>query len=272
MTERAQTTAAPGPPAAPAADAFRQGEAPPAATPAPTAGARVRMGWRRWLMVGLAVVALAVGGVFGYRWWYTSVHFVSTSNAQIAGRPVQVGSLVAGRVAGVRYDVGDRVGRDAVVATLHVAVPVGATGSGTPRLEYRETSDSLIEVRAPTGGVVIARNANPHDIVPAGQPLLTIVDPGQLWVTANIEETQIRRVRLGQPVLVHVDALDLDLSGRVVAITPASAGTFSLLPNQNMSGNFTRVTQLVPVRIALDEPDERLMIGTSASVTIQVAD
>jgi membrane fusion protein (multidrug efflux system) len=139
-------------------------------------------------------------------------------------------------------------------------------------MEYRATSDSMIEVRAPMSGVVIARGANPADTVPAGQTLLTLVDPRQLWINANIEETQIRRVRPGQRVAVHIDTLDIDLVGRVVAITPASAATFSLLPSQNVSGNFTHVTQLVPVRIALEEPDPRLMIGTSATVKIAVSD
>jgi multidrug resistance efflux pump len=178
--------------------------------------------------------------------------------------------VAAGRVAAVRHDVGDRVGRDDVVATLHVPVSV-TTSTGSTRVEYRETSDTLVEVRSPVSGVVVARGAGPNDTVPAGQPILTVVDPLQLWVTANIEETQIRRVQVGQRATVHVDALDLDLEGRVVAITPASAGTFSLIPSQNTTGNYTHVIQLVPVRIALTEPDPRLMIGTSASVRIEVA-
>src|SRR5207253_10273409 len=122
----------------------------------------------------------------------------------------------------------------------------GTTANGQPKLEFRQTSDALVEVTAPVDGVVVARNANTGDTVPAGQPLLTLVDPKQLWVNANVEETQVRRLQIGQPVDVHVDALETDLTGRVKAITPASAATFSLLPTQNNSGNFTKQTQLVP--------------------------
>jgi multidrug resistance efflux pump len=269
MTETAQRTEAPARPAPPGANgAARTGEA-----PAPAGPASRRFGkLQRLLLAALAVVAIVAGGIAGYRFWYDSTHYVSTNNAQLAGRLVQVGGLAAGRVVAVRYDIGDRVARDAVVAVLQVPVQVGTTSSGVPRMEFRETSDSLIEVRSPVSGVVIARGAGAGDTVPAGQTLLTIVDPDQLWITANVEETQIRRVRLGQPVTITLDAMATDLAGRVVAITPASAATFSLLPSQNTSGNFTHVTQLVPVRIALEQPDPRLMIGTSAAARIRVQD
>jgi multidrug resistance efflux pump len=227
--QRTETAVKPG--VAGANGAARPGEVPPAEAAAPArATPLIGSTLRRLLFVGLALVVLATGSAVGYRFWYDSTHYVSTNNAQLAGRLVQVGTMTAGRVAAVRYDVGDRVTRDSVVATLHVAVPVGMTSSGAPRLEFRETSDSLVEVRSPVSGVVIARAASPNDTVPAGQSILTIVDPEQLWVTANIEETQIRRVQPGQAVAVHVDALDIDLRGRVVAITPASAATSRSCP------------------------------------------
>jgi multidrug resistance efflux pump len=269
MTDTAQRSEAPARPVAPGTNgAGLPGETPAAA---PVAVPRRFGRAQRLLLVALAVVAVVAGGLAGYRFWYDSSHYVTTNNAQVAGRLTQVGGLTAGRVAAVRYDVGDRVSRDAVVAVLNVPVPVGVTSSGAPRLEFRETSDSMVEVRSPVSGVVIARSASPGDTVPAGQTLLTIVDPEQLWITANIEETQIRRVRIGQPVTVTIDALAVDLEGRVAAITPASAATFSLLPSQNLSGNYTRVTQLVPVRIVLEQPDPRLMIGTSVTVRIRVS-
>ncbi|HEY3111064.1 MAG TPA: efflux RND transporter periplasmic adaptor subunit [Chloroflexota bacterium] len=215
----------------------------------------------------MAVVGAAT---VGYRWWVDSQLYVSTDNAQIAGRLIQVGGTSAGRVAEVRYDVGAPIRKDTVVAAIYAPVPVGATANGQPKLEFRATSDALVEVTTPVDGVVIARNANAGDTVPAGQPLLTLVDPKQLWINANVEETLVRRLQIGQPVEVHVDALDANLSGRVKAITPASAATFSLLPSQNTAGNFTKQTQLVPVKIELDQPDPRLAIGTSVEVKIRV--
>ena len=242
------------------------GQAAPA-IPVPKRGGRLKI-----ILFPLLLVALVGGAAVGYRYYYDSTHFVSTDNAQLAGRLVQVGPLVAGRVAEVRFDVGQRVAKDTVVARVAVPVPVGTTANGQPRLEFRQTEDAMVDVTTPADGVVVARSANPGDTVPAGQPLLTLVDPRQLWVNANVEETQFKKLAVGQRVTVHVDTLDVDLPGHVAAITPASAATFSLIPAQNVSGNYTKVTQLLPVKIELDQPDPRLAIGTSVEVRIQVAE
>lgn len=281
LQSRAPTTNASAPassppgtaPGAPAGAPGASGAAPGAAGAAPgTAAPTKPASRRRWLIIGaLLAIGLIAGGLSAVRWWLDSSRYVNTNNAQVAGRLVQVGSVAAGRVAAVRYDIGERVRRNDVVAALHVPVPV-VTSTGATRNEYRQTNDTLVEVFSPVDGVVIARGASPNDTIPAGQSIVTLVDPSQLWVNANVEETQIRRVRLGQRVIVHLDALDIDLEGRVVAITPASAATFSLVPSQNLSGNFTHVTQLVPVRIALTDPDPRMMIGTSATVRIEVGE
>ena len=78
------------------------------------------------------------------------------------------------------------------------------------------------------------------------------------------------RLQSGQAVDVYVDALSQSFEGRVMAITPASAATFSLLPSQNASGNFVKVTQLVPVKIQVNTGGQVLPLGTSATVRIKV--
>jgi membrane fusion protein, multidrug efflux system len=85
-----------------------------------------------------------------------------------------------------------------------------------------------------------------------------------------VDEAQINRISIGQPADVHVDTLGKTLRGTVVAITPASAATFSLLPQNNASGNYTKVTQRVPVKITVDYAGDLLFPGTSAEVTIKV--
>ncbi len=108
-------------------------------------------------------------------------------------------------------------------------------------------------VRAPQAGIVGRRNAEPGQSIAAGQPLLAIV-PETVWVTANFKETQLAKVRPGQPVIIHVDAYDSDLRGHVESVGAATGGSFSLLPASNASGNFVKVVQRVPVRIVFDEP------------------
>ena len=91
-----------------------------------------------------------------------------------------------------------------------------------------------------------------------------------MWIKANIEESSAWRVTLGQAVDIHVDALNQDFVGRVDAITPASAATFSLLPANNASGNFTKVTQYVPIKIVVDTRGTVLPLGTSVEIKIHV--
>jgi multidrug resistance efflux pump len=108
--------------------------------------------------------------------------------------------------------------------------------------------------------------------VAAGQPIVSVVDPSQLYVQANIEETNIAKVHVGQPVTVHVDALGSDVFGKVEAVTPATANVFSMLPSSNASGNFTKVTQLVPVRISVNLGNQPLLLGANVEVKIRVAE
>jgi len=94
-----------------------------------------------------------------------------------------------------------------------------------------------------------------------------------MWVDAHINETDVPRVHVGQAADVTIDALGATVPGSVQAITPATAGVLSLLPqSNNTTSNFTKVTQVVPVRIAVDLSGEPGVLGSSASVRIHVAD
>ena len=140
--------------------------------------------------------------------------------------------------------------------------------SSTPLLGETGTRDTQAPVRSPLSGVIAARLGSPGGTVSAGQPIYALVDPTRIWIRANIEEDKVGRVERDQEVEVHVDALHQTFSGTVEAVTPASAATFSLLPAQNTSGNFTKVTQLVPVRIAVETAGKILPLGTSVEVKI----
>lgn len=108
-------------------------------------------------------------------------------------------------------------------------------------------------VRAAIGGIIGNRRAQVGDLVQPGTQLLTIVPGRQLYVVANFKETQTRRMIVGQPAKVKVDALDGEaLPGRVESLAPSSGSQFTLLPFEPGSGNFTKIVQRVPVRIALD--------------------
>jgi multidrug resistance efflux pump len=243
-----------------------QGEAAPPAKAKPPRRAP------RLLVLLLLFAAAMAAGYFGYGYWRDQTLYVTTDNAQVTGSLVQVGSLNAGRLLSVGADVGDRVAAEQEVAEVTMPTALATTGSGTRKMGFRDTGDQVMGVLSPIDGVVVARLANPGDTIAAGQALLILVDPNKLWVQAQIEETKVGRVHPGQPVEVSVDTLGRVLPGRVVAINRATAATFSLIPQSNTSGNFTKVTQLVPVKIAVAYGQTPLVLGSSVEVRIWVQD
>jgi multidrug resistance efflux pump len=227
---------------------------------------------RLLLLIPILLVALAVATLLGYRYWYETTYFVSTENASITGDLVQVGSLNAGRIVATRVDVGRPVREGQEIAVVAMPREVGSTAVGAaPRMGITSTDDSLVPVYSPLNGIVAARLGHVGGTVTAGQPIYYLVDPGQVWIRANIEEAHAWRVQVGQIASIHVDALNRDFYGHVDAITPASAATFSLLPANNASGNFTKVTQYVPIKILVDDARGVVLpLGTSVVVRIQV--
>jgi membrane fusion protein, multidrug efflux system len=134
---------------------------------------------------------------------------------------------------------------------------------------------SYATISAPIDGVVSKRTVNVGDFVTAGQPLMAVVDQKNIWVTANLKETQMTNVRIGQPVSIKVDAFPHQtFRGTVQSISPATGSTFALIPPDNATGNYTKVVQRVPVRIAIDQssdPSRLLRQGLSAVVTIDTS-
>ena len=128
-------------------------------------------------------------------------------------------------------------------------------------------------LRAPFDGVIDRTFIHAGDYVQAGQWLMMMHDTDDVWVEADIKETEIGRVRVGQPVEVSVDAYPgLALHGWVLRVGNAATNQFALLPSPNPSGNFTKITQRVPVRIAIDKPAHPLQPGLMVEVSIDVAD
>jgi membrane fusion protein (multidrug efflux system) len=129
------------------------------------------------------------------------------------------------------------------------------------------------KIVAPFDGVVSERQVQPGDYVNIGSSLISVVPLPDVYVIANFKETQLTRVRPGQPVDIVVDTFSAEtLHGRVERISPASGSQFALLPPDNATGNFTKVVQRVPVRIQFDNGQpllERLLPGMSVTASIK---
>ncbi|HEV7665403.1 MAG TPA: efflux RND transporter periplasmic adaptor subunit [Chloroflexota bacterium] len=242
------------------------------AAPAPAAARRRPALFTRRVLLPVLAVILIGAAVFGFNTYREGQLYVSTDNAQLTAQPVQVGAMNAGRVEAILPSIGSRVQKGDVIAQVALPSQVGMGQNGQPKMGFLGVGDTRVEVQAPLDGIVIAVPVAVGTTVAAGQPIVSIVDPTQLWVTANIEETNINKVKVGQTVIVHVDALNADVSGKVEVITPATAATSSILPSSNASGNFTKVTQLVPVRVSVNRGNQPLLLGANVEVKIRVAD
>lgn len=134
---------------------------------------------------------------------------------------------------------------------------------------------SYTEIRAPATGKVGKKNLEVGNRVQAGQSLLALVQP-RVWVTANLKETQLARLKPGQAAVVRVDAFPgRPVSGTVESVSAASGSQFALLPPDNATGNFTRIVQRVPVKVRLDAAELEshgmiLVPGMSTQVKIRV--
>lgn len=134
-----------------------------------------------------------------------------------------------------------------------------------------------MHIVAPVDGVVAQRTVQIGQQIAAGTPLMAVVPLERVWVDANFRETQLKDLRIGQPVTITADTYGSDIvyHGRVAGVGAGSGNAFALLPPQNASGNWIKIVQRVPVRIALNRDELRrnpLRVGLSVTATVDTAD
>ena len=130
---------------------------------------------------------------------------------------------------------------------------------------------SYTEIRAPVDGMIAGRSVQVGNYVSPGTGLMAMVPLSQIYVEANYREVQLQHVKAGQPATIHVDAYNIDLTGTVVDVPAATGTTFTPLPPENATGNFTKIVQRLPVKIivAPDQPLAKLLrVGMSVETTI----
>ena len=142
-------------------------------------------------------------------------------------------------------------------------------------LDQAKLRNSYTEIAAPISGKTgRTNNVSVGQYVQPGQTLFTIVNGNNIWVTANFKETQLTNIRVGQPAEVRVDAFpNLEIRGKVAEISEATGAKYSLLPPDNASGNFVKVTQRIPVKIEIENANQfkdRLRVGMSVEAVVKI--
>lgn len=127
-------------------------------------------------------------------------------------------------------------------------------------------------IRAPISGTATqVDNIQLGRFIPAGNPVLSVIDDQAPWVDANPKETDLTYLRVGQKVTIEVDSFpDHTFTGKVIAVSPGTGAQFSILPPQNASGNWVKVVQRVPVRISLNRDDETRLLRSGMSATVSI--
>ena len=140
------------------------------------------------------------------------------------------------------------------------------------QLKQAELNLERATVKAPVAGVVSKKTVEAGQVIQPGQPVLTIIPLEKVWVTANFKETQLRDMKPGQKARIEVDAYGgREFEGAVDSVAAATGARFSLIPPDNATGNFVKVVQRVPVKIALDvKPEEASLLRPGLSVTATV--
>jgi len=242
-------------------------------------------------------------------WWFFIHPYVSTDDARVAATMVHVAPQgVRGRVTALFVSEGSAVKTDMVVAELDhrtaaaqllraksqyqysraesaraqilhrqgniasrdMERAVSEAGVAEADLKIAELALENTYLKSPINGIVVQKPTEVGNIIEPGQTIVSIVDVDNAWVTANIEETAVGLVRLGQRVHISVDEGGT-LEGEISEVRSAAASSFALIPSDNAAGNFIKLVQRIPIKVTLKpHPKNNLRVGESVFIKIRV--
>ncbi|MGE3757218.1 MAG: HlyD family secretion protein [Pseudobdellovibrionaceae bacterium] len=271
---------------------------------------KVNVNWwqsTRSKRVGTALLVIAVAGTVVWRIFFYP--FVSTDDARVAMTVVRATSFgTGGRIIKINVEEGSRVKAGDVLVELDHRVPQAKYDRAKAKADFAEkefqrmqqlfkqntvTPQNLDNARSnydsakadlneaevalentflksPFDGVVIQKVAEVGNILEAGQTALAVADADHAWISANIEETSVGLVKIGQHVHISVDEGG-ELRGKISEVRSATASQFALIPSDNAAGNFTKVVQRIPVKVALEAGQgSHLRVGQSVEIKVRV--
>ena len=199
---------------------------------------------------------ITLGGV-GFYYWYNNDHFISTEDAKVDGDFISITPQVSGKLLEFSAKEGEAAVKNQILGHIEAS-----------NLTDENVESSLL--RTSINGIVVKKEAEEGQYVSVGSTLAVMIDPEKLYITANIEEIKVEKLREGQSVDIKIDQFEGEaFQGKVEYIGKASNSAFSLLPSSS-SGNFTKVVQKVPIKIQLEKNNANLLPGTNADIKIHI--
>lgn len=198
----------------------------------------------------LLFAVVIIGGCVGFYMFSQSRNYFSTDNAKVTAKLYNVMPVTGGKLISWDVENGDLVEQDQVLGRQEV-------------LPY---------ITSPVNGTIVKNEGAVNQVVSPGTPLAVVADTSNLYVGVNVEETDIMKIHLGQIVDIKLDAYPgQSFKGQVVEIDPATQTYFSNSPSFSTSGTYTKVTQLIPIKVTIENKDNLpLVFGMNATVKIHL--
>lgn len=211
---------------------------------------------KKLIVIILIIMGIVLVSIISY-YWFKNTFYVTTEDAKVTGDLVKISPQISGKLLELNINEGDNVVKDQILGRQEM-------------MSLPDTSLDLSLLRAPIDGTIIKKQGTVGEILSIGQTVAMVIDPNKLYITANIEETKLGRIKQGQKVDISVDQFSgKKFTGRVKFVGQASNSTFSLLPTST-SGTFTKVVQKIPVKIEFDKIGVNLLPGTNAVIKIHI--
>ena len=265
-------------------------------------------GSKRWLIGGVVTCVAVVVGSLGYYWFGYLERFVTTDDAYVESDLYPVNSRIMGYMKEVPTKEGQYVAQGDILAqmdasdlefeksfktmkvdkatvdlkraqTLHNSSAISSfdlenavANQKASEVDLDATNIKLryMKVVAPNNGFIAKRSVAPGQFVQPGQTLFVLVDPTHPWIKANFKETQTHSLHVGMHVDIAIDSFpNTSFKGHIESIYPSTGAKLSIIPAENATGNFTRIVQRVPVRIAFDELSDKLVLRPGMSARIE---
>jgi multidrug resistance efflux pump len=225
------------------------------------------------ILIFILVLVLLGGGGTAYYFIYETSHYFSTQDAQVSANMVTVTPEVTGKVTNWDVQEGDSVKTGQMLGHQDISSLITSSGINTQALNT--TADSIAskaDIKSPIDGKVVQSSVVKGQVISPGMEIATIADTSNIFIKANIEETDIFKIKPSQKVEINIDAYPgKNFTGYVESIGQATQNAFSTAPTLNTSGDFTKVTQLIPVKIGIvNDANLTLMPGMNATVKIHL--
>ena len=203
----------------------------------------------------VTIVVLVIIGVVGFHFYNQATGFVSTDNAKVDGEQIKISAPASGEIKSFDIKNNEKLNKGDKVAEI------AAKGE--------DGQSQNMDVKMPQDGTIVKTDGMEGSMAQAGTPIAYAYNLDDSYITANVDEKDIADVEEGKDVNVKLDGEDAGLKGKVEEVGKATASSFSMMPSSNTDGNYTKVSQVVPVKISLDsKPSKNVVPGMNAEVKI----